>query len=587
VLSKGGFFLFSLTVFACGVLLFAGSARAVMIQQWTASYNGPADDWDAAYDVATDANGNVYVTGYSNDGTSVPDVFVAKYDPHGVELWTQRWDGLTHESDAAVSIAVDRDGNAYLAGSTASGGQADALLLKYNTDGDFQWQVIYDGGHGDDAFIRVAVDGAGFVYVAGSAKSASAGLDYVVAKYNGDGVEQWLSLNNGPANGDDWATGLALDSDGSVYINGQQTTGAGMDVALVKYSSTGAFQWKTFLNGALAGSIDYGGSVVVNGADRIFYSGMLDNAGTGYDIATAFVDKNNTVSWLQTIDGSAHINDYLPEYLVIPLWVAPGVRDLAIGAIDSVYAIGIVNDTTTNKDIVTAKYSLGGALQWWMTFNLAGTYDDLAVSLAVDQNETAFVAGFGTTDGAFNKYVTLMYDSGGGLLDSQTFAAPGGQENKAQNITVDPDGNPIVTGYGWQGAAEEYNAYTVKYCVGCLISSVCYPNGVTSVDNPCLICDVFTSQTGWSNNDGAACDDGLFCNGADACAAGTCSAHAGDPCNADETCDEASDVCVPQSDDDATPDDDTTSDDDLIADDDTIDDDAAGDDNGGSGGCGC
>ena len=46
--------------------------------------------------------------------------------------------------------------------------------------------------------------------------------------------------------------------------------------------------------------------------------------------------------------------------------------------------------------------------------------------------------------------------------------------------------------------------------------------------------------------DGKACDDGLFCNGADTCLNGTCSAHANYPCTSSQTCDEAKDACVPK-----------------------------------------
>lgn len=48
-------------------------------------------------------------------------------------------------------------------------------------------------------------------------------------------------------------------------------------------------------------------------------------------------------------------------------------------------------------------------------------------------------------------------------------------------------------------------------------------------------------------NNANSCDDGLFCNGADTCAAGTCSQHAGNPCTAGvecaNVCDEAADTC--------------------------------------------
>src|SRR6185436_8862567 len=48
----------------------------------------------------------------------------------------------------------------------------------------------------------------------------------------------------------------------------------------------------------------------------------------------------------------------------------------------------------------------------------------------------------------------------------------------------------------------------------------------------------------------SACNDGLFCNGADTCSSGACTGHAGDPCpgpdgdgNCSESCNEASDNC--------------------------------------------
>ena len=50
---------------------------------------------------------------------------------------------------------------------------------------------------------------------------------------------------------------------------------------------------------------------------------------------------------------------------------------------------------------------------------------------------------------------------------------------------------------------------------------------------------------------GSACTDGVFCNGADTCNAGSCNVHAGDPCpgpdgdgNCSESCNEAADNCT-------------------------------------------
>ncbi len=64
--------------------------------------------------------------------------------------------------------------------------------------------------------------------------------------------------------------------------------------------------------------------------------------------------------------------------------------------------------------------------------------------------------------------------------------------------------------------------------------------------NPCTddFCDAFGGCTHVAN--AASCDDGIFCNGADICSAGTC-AHSGDPCGGggvcDATCNESAGNC--------------------------------------------
>lgn len=62
--------------------------------------------------------------------------------------------------------------------------------------------------------------------------------------------------------------------------------------------------------------------------------------------------------------------------------------------------------------------------------------------------------------------------------------------------------------------------------------------------NPCTT-DTCEPSTGCSHASNAAdCDDGTFCNGTDRCGGGTCSVHAGLPCDAPAVCDESMDRCV-------------------------------------------
>ncbi len=83
-------------------------------------------------------------------------------------------------------------------------------------------------------------------------------------------------------------------------------------------------------------------------------------------------------------------------------------------------------------------------------------------------------------------------------------------------------------------------------CCGFNCGNVCDSNNNWTIDGALAdyfaeVEDILDPQGGCSTN--ADCpDDGLFCNGTEFCDAGTCGST-GDPCNAGETCNEATDTC--------------------------------------------
>src|SRR5438093_4890324 len=122
---------------------------------------------DAANSVAVDSNGNVYVAGQAGyadlgqTGFGGVDAFLRKYDSAGNELWTRQFG--TPGFDAAYSVAVDNNGNIFVAGRS---GNDDAFLCKYDADGKQKWLQQFGGLLVDIAY-SVSVDGAGNAYVAG------------------------------------------------------------------------------------------------------------------------------------------------------------------------------------------------------------------------------------------------------------------------------------------------------------------------------------------------------------------------------------------------------------------------------------
>ncbi|MBE0433897.1 SBBP repeat-containing protein, partial [candidate division WOR-3 bacterium] len=104
---------------------------------------------------------------------------------------------------------------------------------------DTAWVGRYNGpGNDYDEATSLAVDEQGNVYVTGSSIGSGTSLDYATIKYDSAGVEQWVQRYNGPANGDDWATSLAVDGQGNVYVTGPSIgSGTSLDYATIKYDS--------------------------------------------------------------------------------------------------------------------------------------------------------------------------------------------------------------------------------------------------------------------------------------------------------------------------------------------------------------
>lgn len=216
------------------------------VEQWIARYNGPANGDDRAYAIAVDdASGDIYVTGRSDQGGSTGlDMVTVKYNSSGVQqgaAWT--YDGANF-ADAAYAIALDSSGNVYVTGRSDKTAHpySDYVTIKYNSSGTAQWIRNYDGpGGGVDQAYDIGLDSFGNVYVTGWSWSAGvpAGYDYATVKYDFLGNQLLVVRHNGSGNSNDEARALAIFEDGSdvyVYVTGYSiVSGPEKRYATIKY----------------------------------------------------------------------------------------------------------------------------------------------------------------------------------------------------------------------------------------------------------------------------------------------------------------------------------------------------------------
>jgi len=151
---------------------------------WSDRYSGGQGN-DYADRPFLDGAANLYITGASYDSVSNYDFLTIKYSSTGNVLWTACYNGEANDWDEAYGLDVDIEGNVYVLGrSVGANTMADFATVKYSADGQQLWSIRYDGtAHNFDWPFKLLLDSQANVYVAGSSMETGSSSDYTVVKY--------------------------------------------------------------------------------------------------------------------------------------------------------------------------------------------------------------------------------------------------------------------------------------------------------------------------------------------------------------------------------------------------------------------
>ncbi len=305
---------------------------------WTRQASGEGKDYSLG--MAADTAG-IYLTGFFEDslhfgataiGAEQQDVFVVRYDTSGTLRWAKKFGGWGF--DAAYDMARDTKGNLYIAGVYSDTFQVDTFhfykarwrgifLMKLDAEGNVDW-VKGSSGQGQILVNALTLDADDNVYLTGEFSGENV-IDgdtikgkrgIYVAKTDASGTLKWVK-NWGNKDIYGFGGDIVADSSG-VYVTGAYQgigvfgddlmTGLGeTDIFLLKMAKeTGELEWLERAGGL---AHDKGMGLLLH-KEKLYLTGWFDQqsnfadtimtAGGGNNFFIAQYNKAGQAEWVES-----------------------------------------------------------------------------------------------------------------------------------------------------------------------------------------------------------------------------------------------------------------------------------------------
>ncbi len=320
---------------------------------WTETEAGP--DVDRGRDGLFDADGNLYVLGFTEVAGQGLDMWLRQYAPDGTTNWTYTYNGATNGDDIGITMAWLPDGDLVLAGAEDTANDVDALLMRFDPDTQMPvWTQQYDGpgtdtavGEDTDFVNSVTVDIDGNILVASTQGVDMQEVNILVRKIDPDGVEIWAqSYNDDTVNLSDTPDAVITDSNGDIYVAGATEAAPNMSEGWVrKYDTDGNEIWTEPLPGVIFidGTLDADDNIVLTGFDN--------DTATVTDMWTGKYDPDFTEIGVEIYDGPSGLLDF-----------AQGV---GVGPDGDIYVTGFVTIVGESQDVWVGRHSPDLSARWW------------------------------------------------------------------------------------------------------------------------------------------------------------------------------------------------------------------------------
>lgn len=340
---------------------------------WSDTFGGTGDDCFSAVQQTSD--GGFILAGYTQSwGNGGYDGWVVKLDSSGNQVWSRTFGGT--QSDYLMSIQQTSDDGYIVAGWEKSwgNGNADAWVIKLDSNGTKVWSNTFGGASGD-YFYAVRQTGDGGYIAAGIEQSWGYGYtDGWVVKLDSNGTKSWSRIFGGSMG--DQLLSLRLTADGGYVAAGRVGSwgNGGYDGWVLKLDSTGSKTWSSTFGGTEWDELD---SVQQTADGGFIVAGKELSWGQGdYDGWVMKLDSTGTKTWSSTYGGTQY------DWLESVQQTADG--GFIVAGRESSWGMG-------GFDGWLLKLGSGGSTTWSRVFG--GTAEDRLQSVQQTTDEGYIVAG--------------------------------------------------------------------------------------------------------------------------------------------------------------------------------------------------
>ncbi len=406
------------------------------ILQWQADHNGSGNGEDESYSIASLPSGDVVVTGKSD---SDPNLTTSNFDTKtiaysattGTQLWLKSFNGTAGKDDIGSQLSIDNSGNIHIAGSSQDIlSESDALAIKYSSAGVENWSKLYAGiGDNTENVNAMTIDSEGNSYLAGYTYSRANLKDLCVIKLNPLGDTLWVKKYNGTDNGNDEANDIKVDASGNVYVTGFiKDSLTDFDIITMKFNSSGNILWISQLNNNSANGEDRGFKLEIDGSGNVYVLGNTDSNPLFLVNEDILLVKYSSLGVQQWV--KQYNGTANLEDIPFDLSYLPSGKIVLTGS----------TNNSANDDIVTIAYNTAGTQLWLKTFIGIGGGKDEPAEMEFDNSENLYIAGR-TSNGINNDGLLIKYNSSGTQLWSSIYDNNGWND---KGICLDISANGTV-----------------------------------------------------------------------------------------------------------------------------------------------